>query len=68
MSSLAIALKEYVGKEVFVFLGLRDSNGRMGRVVDVGDDYLELEATNQQTYYIPFSAVLAISPKEDSPA
>jgi len=63
VSSLAVALKEYIGKEVFVFLGLRDSNGRMGRVLDVGDDYLQLEAANQQTYFIPFSAVLAVSPK-----
>jgi hypothetical protein len=56
-------MKGLIGTEVFVFVGLRDSTGRLGRVTEVGDDYLRIDG-NEQTYYIPFAAILAVTPKK----
>jgi hypothetical protein len=63
LNSFVNAMKGLIGTEVFVFVGLRDSTGRLGRVTEVGDDYLRIDG-NEQTYYIPFAAILAVTPKK----
>jgi hypothetical protein len=66
VKSFANALRGHLGKDVFVFLSIKDSTGRIGRVIEVGEDYVEI-ASNNQTYYIPFTAILAVTPKDDVP-
>ena len=63
LNTFANAMSSLLGTEVFIFVGFRDSTGRLGKITEVGDDYLKI-GSGEQTYYIPFAAILAVTPKE----
>ena len=66
MHSLKTALKDSVGKNVFVAHNLAESRpGRSGRLTTLGDDHLEIN-DGSKTIYVPYTSIVALQLQEQT--
>ena len=63
MNSLEAALKPLVNREVAAWLNHHDLKVLAGRLMEVHPEHIVVRTGTDQSYYIPYSAVVAVRPQ-----